>query len=78
MEAAAKKQLKEYFVIGRAEETEETTAEGAPIKNIMYLAASDLTNVVYESWCTKCLCFDAPLNVEHLSLINISEPTRPY
>jgi hypothetical protein len=59
MEAAQAGQLRKYLVIGKAEETQDDS------KRILYLASSDLGNAFYDSWCTRCLCFDSPLNGEH-------------
>ena len=62
LELSAKKQLKGYFVIGKANEIASHPTEQNPIS---FLAAGDYGNFFYDSWCRNVLCFDTPLNVEH-------------
>jgi hypothetical protein len=59
MKAAVDKNLKQYFVIGKVEESQEER------KKLMYLASSDLGNTFYDAWCRQFLLFDSPLNTEH-------------
>ena len=62
LDVAAKKQLKGYFVIGKANEIGLCPTEQNPIS---FLAAGDYGNTFYDSWCRNVLCFNTPLNVEH-------------
>jgi hypothetical protein len=59
MEAAKARNLKSFFVVGKAETSEEDT------KKLQFTATSDLGNTFYDSWCRTSLCFDSPLNAEH-------------